>query len=141
MPSHAAQTSSFSSLFSLTGETGRLVDIAGAVARDLRIRTQWSGAAGPRRQGTGIGRDTLGCDPPLDPIDDCGQRVELIGRRPAGAMVHARDRIDPDETVGVAVIRGLEPVPPVEGIVDRKDGVRAAVRHDELAATLAKARE
>jgi hypothetical protein len=39
------------------------------------------------------------------------------------------------------MIRGIDLAPPIDGVVERKDGIRTALWHDELATALAKAFE
>src|SRR5271166_6790489 len=105
----------------------------------------WPGTERARALGAPVGWDFLvvrthtGDDPVrrptlLRPIDDCGEHVEIVGRRPHRAMVHAWHGKETREIAGVAAAVRVELLDPVRARVEGEHAVALPVIEDDLVA-------
>src|SRR5215470_11976141 len=132
--------------------------VAAVIFRDARIGAQWPGPIGRpagrdlRVDAAGIAgpagtRDhTLGRAPVLDPFDELGEQVVLVGRRPAAAVSHPGHAKEPHDIARTAIVvvvpamvlAGMLQAPvPGGGVIDREDRVADAVRHEHPGAVAA----
>ncbi len=124
------------SLWRDAAEIGRIIDAALAlVSRNLRVRTQRSGShdliVDDSARGDGSGRGVF-----LHPVDDCGHGIVAVRTDATAAVRHAGNHEQPEEVfrAGAILLRCLFIV--VNARHRLQDGVRPAIRHEQLAAAL-----